>query len=63
MARPERVLDTSTPRACGAVWRSDLDIVEHALDELGPAIRAGYECSTDPVPAHCVYDDVGREAR
>jgi cation transport regulator ChaC len=62
VARPERQLDASAPRARAALRRTYLDIVERGLGELGPEFRAGYERSTDPVPVHRVFDDVRREA-
>jgi hypothetical protein len=57
VAKLEYVLrDVARPEDA-AVRASYLEIIETGLAELGPACRAAYERSTEPVPAHLVIAD------
>jgi len=57
VAKPEYVLRDVARQEDAAVRASYLAIIETGLAELGPACRAAYERSTEPVPAHLVIAD------
>lgn len=58
IGKPEWLLDPdNTAREQAAIRRSYLHMVEEGLNTLGPAFRASYERSTDPVPSQLVFSD------
>ena len=57
VAREQHVVRGARSRRQAAVRASYLRILEQALQQVGPAFRAEYERTTDPVPEHLVIHD------
>ena len=57
VSKAQWICEPGKPRSWVAVRKTYLDAVTEGVDSLGPAFRAGYEASTDPVNPDSILHD------